>query len=57
MGDLAATRLVQPASRMQYNLLLAGSPAVIGAYQRWFQARARPGETTRDGRGCQSADR
>jgi putative ABC transport system permease protein len=43
-GDLAGTRLVQPASRMQYDLLLAGDTAAIASYQGWFKARARPGE-------------
>lgn len=43
-ADLAATRLVQPASRMQYNLLLAGDAKTIVSYQSWFKARARPGE-------------
>ena len=43
-GDLAATRLVQPASRMQYDLLLAGNPDAIASYQSWFKARARSGE-------------
>src|SRR4051812_5905619 len=43
-ADLAARRLVQPASRMQYDLLLAGSPKSIASYQGWFDPRARPGE-------------
>ncbi len=43
-GDLATTRLVQPASRMQYDLLLAGSPEAIASYQGWFKGHARPGE-------------
>jgi putative ABC transport system permease protein len=43
-GDLAGTRLVQPASRMQYDLLLAGNPEGIASYQGWFKERARPGE-------------
>jgi putative ABC transport system permease protein len=43
-GDLAATQLVQPASRMQYDLLLAGNPAAIASYQSWFKTRARSGE-------------
>ena len=43
-GDLATTRLVQPASRMQYDLLLAGSPRAIASYQDWFKGHARPGE-------------
>src|SRR5258706_3781965 len=42
--DLAATQLVQPASRMQYALLLAGSASALGRYDEWFTAHARPAE-------------
>src|SRR5258705_4702484 len=42
--DLAATQLVQPASRMQYALLLAGSASALGRYDEWFTAHARPPE-------------
>jgi len=43
-ADLAATRLVQPASRMQYALLLAGDARALESYRAWFDSRARPGE-------------
>ena len=43
-ADLAATRLVQPASRMQYALLLAGDARALRDYHDWFEPRARPGE-------------
>lgn len=43
-ADLASTRLVQPASRMQYDLLLAGHPEAIASYQSWFKGHARSGE-------------
>ncbi len=43
-ADLAATHLVQPASRMQYNLLLAGEAQAIAEYQQWYKPRARSGE-------------
>ena len=43
-ADLAATQLVQPASRMEYVLLLAGDAAALRAYHDWFTPRARPGE-------------
>jgi putative ABC transport system permease protein len=43
-ADLAATRLVQPASRMQYALLLAGDARMLRDYHDWFDPRARPGE-------------
>ncbi len=43
-ADLAATQLVQPASRMQYALLLAGTERALGRYDDWFASHARPGE-------------
>ena len=43
-ADLAATQLVQPASRMQYAVLLAGAPAALAAYGSWFKSRAHSGE-------------
>jgi putative ABC transport system permease protein len=43
-ADLVATQLVQPASRMQYALLLAGNEKSLADYRLWFQPRARPGE-------------
>jgi putative ABC transport system permease protein len=43
-ADLAATQLVQPASRMEYVLLLAGADRALSRYDEWFATRARPGE-------------
>ncbi|MDE2252412.1 MAG: ABC transporter permease [Gammaproteobacteria bacterium] len=43
-ADLAATRLVQPASRLQYALLLAGDARALRDFHDWFEPRARPGE-------------
>ena len=43
-ADLASTRLVQPASRMQYALLLAGAEQALSRYDEWFAAHARPAE-------------
>ncbi len=43
-ADLAATQLVQPASRMEYVLLLAGADRALSRYDEWFTARARPAE-------------
>ena len=48
--DLAGTRLVQPASRMQYDLLLAGNPESDRLLSRLVQAHARPGEKLADRR-------
>ncbi|MBS0387424.1 MAG: ABC transporter permease [Proteobacteria bacterium] len=43
-ANLAATQLVQPASRMEYALLIAGDARALRSFQAWFQPRARPGE-------------
>ena len=43
-ADLAATQLVQPASRMEYALLVAGDARALRAFHDWFEPRARPGE-------------
>ncbi|WP_157084873.1 ABC transporter permease [Hydrogenophaga palleronii] len=43
-ADLAATGLVQPASRLTYRLAVAGTPASVGAFTRWAdEAVAQPG--------------
>jgi putative ABC transport system permease protein len=52
-GDLPATGLVQPGSRVRYRLLLAGESAAVGAYRAWAQSRPGPGisiEGVRDAR-------
>ena len=38
--DLAATGLVQPASRVRYQLLLAGPPSQLQRYTKWLRPRA-----------------
>ena len=43
-ADLASTQLVQPASRMENALLLAGDAGALRTYHDWFTPRARPGE-------------
>ena len=43
-ADLAATELVQPASRMEYALLLAGADRALNRYEEWFAAREHPAE-------------
>ncbi|MGH8660360.1 MAG: ABC transporter permease [Burkholderiales bacterium] len=51
--DLAATGLVQPASRVRYRLQLAGESAAVDAYRAWAQSRLAPGiriESVRDAR-------
>lgn len=37
--DLAATALLNPASRVQYRFLFAGDEAAIGAYRQWLAPR------------------
>ncbi|MFI4981266.1 MAG: ABC transporter permease, partial [Nevskiales bacterium] len=46
--DLAATGLVQPASRISYRLLLAGEPEQIDAFGRWAKAHLGRGEKLED---------
>lgn len=51
--DLASTQLIQPGSRVRYNLLLAGTPAQIAAYRDGMAARLTPGvrlQSVRDAR-------
>ena len=38
-ADLAATALVQPASRIDYRLALAGDDAAVRRYRQWVDAR------------------
>jgi putative ABC transport system permease protein len=47
-ADLAATKLVQPASRVEYALLLAGSRGALDTFHKSFEARGRPAERWAD---------
>lgn len=47
-ADLAATQLLQPASRVEYALLLAGKGAPLADFHRAFEAQQRPGERWAD---------
>jgi putative ABC transport system permease protein len=38
-ADLAATRVVQPGSRLSYQYLFAGPEAALGRYRSWLEAR------------------
>ena len=38
LADLEATKLVQPSSRVQYRLLLAGEAKAVAGFQQWAQA-------------------
>jgi putative ABC transport system permease protein len=46
--DLAATQLLQPASRVEYALLLAGNRDALASLHRDFEARQRSGERWAD---------
>ena len=46
--DLAATKLLQPASRVEYALLLAGDSTKLAALHRDFEAQQRSGERWAD---------
>ncbi len=47
-ADLPASQLVQPGSRINYALLLAGSPGPLAAYEDWFDAHAAGNERLAD---------
>jgi putative ABC transport system permease protein len=40
-GDLAATGLVQPASRLNYRLAVAGADAPVAQFSRWLEAEMK----------------
>jgi len=43
-ADLAATRLIQPGSRVTYRLLVAGGEAPVAAYTGWVKANLARGQ-------------
>jgi putative ABC transport system permease protein len=43
-ADLAATRLIQPGSRIRYRLQLSGDDAQIDAYRAWVLPQLRAGQ-------------
>jgi putative ABC transport system permease protein len=47
-ADLASTKLIQPASRARYALLLAGSDAALARYREVFRSTRVPGERLMD---------
>lgn len=47
-ADLPASQLVQPGSRINYALLLAGDPGRLAAYRDWFDAHAADNERLAD---------
>lgn len=48
LGDLAATGLIQPGSRVAYRLQLAGLPGQVAAFKNWQAARLKRGERLED---------
>ncbi len=47
-SDLAATQLIQPASRVNYALLLSGERAQLTAFRRWHRELSPPRERVQD---------
>lgn len=43
-ADVEATQLIQPGSRVEYRLLLAGEAAAVEGFKTWAQARLQEGE-------------
>lgn len=43
--DVEATGLVQPGSRIRYNLLAAGDPRTLSEFQTWVKARLERGQS------------
>jgi len=53
LDDLAATGLIQPASRVSHRLMVAGEPRAVAAFQAWVAERSGRGvriETLEGGR-------
>lgn len=44
LSDVAATGLVQPGSRIRYQLYVAGDPAAVAAYRAWLKPRLARGQ-------------
>ncbi|HEX4023761.1 MAG TPA: FtsX-like permease family protein [Steroidobacteraceae bacterium] len=47
-ADLPGSGLIQPGSRINYALLLAGPPGVLGAFRRWYRQHAADSERLAD---------
>ena len=48
IDDIPATGVVQPGSRVEYRLLVAGDPAVLDEYTAWVEARFETGQRLLD---------
>jgi len=50
MLDLAATKTIQPGSRVDYVYFFSSSiPSSLDKYQQWLESRVRPGQSLRSG--------
>lgn len=47
-GDLAATELIQPGSRVRYAALYSGTLGQTRAFSQWLEANRKPAERLRD---------
>lgn len=47
-ADLPATQLIQPGSRVSYNILFAGDRDRIGPFESWLRVHKQRGERLRD---------
>jgi putative ABC transport system permease protein len=48
MADLAATKLIQEGSRINYRLLIAGESKQVNDYRDWLKDQIKPGEKIED---------
>ena len=48
MADLAATKLVQEGSRINYRLLVAGESGQVEHFRNWARTQLKPGEKVED---------
>lgn len=46
-ADVAATHVIQPGSRLEYRLLLAGDPARVAEFSRQYEKQVQTGERLR----------
>lgn len=48
IGDIGAAHVIQPGSRIQYRLLLAGRPDAVAGFSKTMRSRLGPGEKLLD---------
>jgi len=47
-GDIGATQLIQPGSRVTYSALFAGTPSAVSDFRQYLLAHKAPGERLRE---------